>query len=214
MAQLGLLPFTKEAKVSTKTPIITISREMGAGGRPVATLLAKKLGRPWKIYHKDMIERISKEAKLQDNLIKEIDESQRSTIEEIIYDLFGRKYVTLSIYYKHLVKIITMIGKRGHAIIIGRGANFLIPNALKIRIIADREQRIEWEMKFEKISRREAVRRIANSYKKRKAFIKSLFGKDIEDPHHYDLVIRTSKDLSVRRAAEIIYQEAKRKFRI
>jgi len=40
-------------------PIITISREKGSGGRPIAFLVARKLGPPWQVFHKDIVDQIA-----------------------------------------------------------------------------------------------------------------------------------------------------------
>ncbi len=202
-------------KTDKKTcPLITISREMGAGGHPIAELVVEKLGNPWKLYHKQIIQQIAKKSRLERKLISEIDESKRPLIEEVIYDFFGKKYVNLSTYYKHLVKVIATIGKHGWFVVVGRGANFLCPEALKIRIVCDMEQRIKWEVEFEKISRKEAIRRIKTSDKTRYQFVKTLFNYDHRKAHHYDLVIRTSKDLSIHDATDIIVNLAKKKFNL
>lgn len=195
-------------------PLITISREMGSGGKIIAQMVAQRLGRPWKVYHKDLIEKIAKETRLEKKLIEEIDEKKRSTIEEIIYDLFGKKYATLNTYYQGLIRVMTEIGQRGYGIIIGRGANFLFPKALNVRIICLMEQRIKWEMEFEKISRQEAIKRINESDKKREEFVQTLFHHNLKKAHHYDLIIRTSPDLDLKTACEIIVLTTKKRFKL
>lgn len=50
----------KKRYLIRKPPLITISREMGSGGRPIAQLVAKKLGNPWKLFHKEIVEEIAK----------------------------------------------------------------------------------------------------------------------------------------------------------
>ncbi len=202
--------FTKKKPL----PIITISREKGSGGRPIAFLVAKKLGKKWRVYHKEIINEIAKKSQLEKQLIKEIDEKNIPFIDQMIANFFGKRYLSLSTYYKHLVKIISEISHRGYAIIIGRGAEYLIPHALKVRIICEMEQRIQWLMKFEKISRQKAIERIKKSDEERVAFVKSVYQHDPRKAHHYDLVIRTSSDLSVEDAAEIIILAAKRRFKI
>lgn len=195
-------------------PLITISREMGAGGHPIGELVVKKLKPPWKLYHKNLIEKIAKKAHLKNRLVAEVDETKRPLIEEVIYDMFGEKYLNLNTYYKHLIRVLATIGKRGRAVIIGRGANFLFPKALNVRIICSMEQRIAWEMEFEKISRKEAIRRITQSDKDRYRFVKTLFGHSIKKPHHYHLTIRTGKELTIDDAADIIVAMAKKKFNL
>jgi len=199
----------KRAKVA---PVITLSREMGAGGRPIARMVVRRLGHPWKLYHKEIINKIVSETKLQRRLVEKVDERKLSLIEEMIYDLFGRQYVTLSSYYRHLIKVVTTINQRGHAVILGRGANFILPNALNVRIICGMKQRIEWEMKFEKISRATAIKRIRKSDKEREAFIKTLYDHSDKKAHHYDLVIKTGPDLSIYDAVDLIILAAKKRF--
>ncbi len=203
-----------EAGDDQKLPLITISREKGSGGRPIAYLVEKKLRKPWKVYHETIVDEIAKEAKLEKNLIKEIDENNIPFIEELIDDVLGRRYVHLSTYYKQLVKIISTIGQRGDAIIVGRGAEYLLPHALKIRIICEWEQRITWMMEFEKLTRRQAVNTITASDTKRTEFIETLFHHDTRKAHHYDMVIRTSRQLPIEDAADLIVLEARRRFKI
>jgi len=213
----NLAPFFLRKKQGFKNkekPLITISREMGSGGRPIAELVIKKLGKPWRLYHKDLIDEIAKKAKLEKKLIAEIDEKKRPMIEEIIFDLFGKKYVSLTSYYQALVRVLTEIGQRGYAVIIGRGANFLFPKALNVRIICQMKQRIAWEMKYEKISKEEAIERIKKSDEERRAFVQSLFHHDIKKAHHYDLIIRTGPELDIEIAAELVVTAAKIKFKL
>ena len=204
----------KTPSVKSQLPVITISREMGAGGHPIAELVVKNLGPPWKLYHENLIDKIAKSVKLQKELIQEIDERKRPMVEELIYDILGKRYLSLSKYYRHLVKTLATIGKRGYAVIVGRGANFILKDALKVRVICEMQQRIEWEIEFEKISREEAIKRIKESDKKRYEFVKTLFNHDIRKAHHYDLIIKTSKKLSIYDAADAIVMIAKRRVRL
>ncbi len=195
-------------------PIITISREMGSGGKPIANIVAKRLGRKWKVYDKEIIDEITKESRLKKELIASIDEKKLPLAEELILEIFGRRLPNLSTYYRHLVHVLSLIGQRGYAIVLGRGANFIFPHALKIRVICEMQQRIYWEMTCEKISEKEAIKRIEKSDQERRDFIKTLFNHDIKKAHHYDLVIRTGPNLSIEDAADIIVDLAQRKFKI
>lgn len=203
----------KKSEVGSPS-LITISREKGSGGRLIAYLVAKKLGKPWLVYHKDIIDKIAKESKLEKNLIEEMDEKNIPFIEKIVDDFFGRRYLSLSSYHKHLAKILTIIAQQDHAIIIGRGADFLFPQALKIRVICEMEQRIAWEMEYEKLSRIQAVNRIEKSDRERTDFIKTVYNHDQRKAHHYDLVIRTGPHLSIENASSLIVMAAKKRFKI
>lgn len=197
-----------------KLPLITISREKGSGGRMIAHRVAKKLGKPWKVYHQEIVDQIVEETHLEKQLVKEVDEANIPLIDEIVANFFGKKYLSRGSYYRKLVKILSTIGNRGYAIIVGRGADYLLPYALKIRIICKMSQRIQWLMEFEKISEKEAVKRIEESDQKRIEFIKTLYHHDPRKAHHYNLVIRTDQDLSIEDAADLIVMMAKRRFKI
>ncbi len=194
-------------------PIITISREYGSGGSVVAQKVASKLGKDWKVFHKEIVDEIAKEARLEKKLIQEVDEKRLPFIEELADDFFGKRYMTLRSYTRNLLKILSVIGLRGEAIIIGRGANYLLPNALKIRVIANMKQRIETLMKFEKVTEKRAQTLIDRRDKEQNEFIRTLYQHDQKKAHHYDMVIRISDILSIDDAVKTIVDLAKRRFK-
>jgi len=195
-------------------PVITISRERGSGGKPIAYLLAKKLGRPWQVYHKDIVDEIARETAFDPDEVRKLDESSSSIVKEILNSVFGKKMLTLNAYYKHLIHIIANIASKGNAIIIGRGANFLLPHALKIRIISTMPSRINAMVKYEHITAKEAKKQVEDNDQERNTFTQSLFQHDQRKAFHYDLVIRTGENISVEDAADMIVDLAKKKFNI
>ncbi len=199
--------------INTKPSLITISREQGSGGRPIAYLLAKKLKNPWRVYHKDIVDEIAQETSLDLELIEQLDEHQSSAIKELLNTVFGKQFLTMNAYYKHLLHILASIGTRGNAIIIGRGANFLFPQALKVRIVSSMEDRIQAMIKYEHISSKEAKKQIEKSDQDRNTFTQELFHHDPRKAHHYDIVIRTGKNITVEDAADMILALAKKKFK-
>lgn len=195
-------------------PLITISREKGSGGRPIAYLVASKLGKLWNVYHNDILQEIARNSDLETWMAEEIDERVLPLMEEIIADLFGKRYLNMGAYHRELLSILTRIGSRGNAIVVGRGANFIFRDALKIRTIADVDQRIRWLMQFEKVTRSEAMRRIEESDRVRSEFVTNVFHADQNDIHLYDLTIKTGEYLSIEDAADMIVSLAKKKFKL
>ncbi|OGK31067.1 hypothetical protein A3F29_02220 [Candidatus Roizmanbacteria bacterium RIFCSPHIGHO2_12_FULL_33_9] len=211
------------SKISKKTsgnnlpkikPVITISREFGSSGSIFAEKIAKKLGRKWKAYHSEIVDKIAKNANLEKKIINKIDESDSPIFNQIIGDFFGKRNVNLSSYSKHLVKVVSAIGARGHAIIVGRGGNFLLPNSLKVRIITDMEQRIKTVMKFRQVSKSTAISMIEASDKKRAEFTKQLFSHSNKNAYNYDIVIKTGGLIDSDDAIELIVYMAKKKFKL
>ena len=195
-------------------PLITISRQMGSGGKSVANLIASYLGKPWMVYDHEQIDKIAKNKQLEEKLAQSIDPKKLPLADIIIAKTFGKRFPHLSGYQRHLIRVMTLVGLKGYAIILGRGGNFLFPHALNIRMICQFDQRITWQMTYEHISRSEAVKRIEESDKERKEFVHSLFNHNHCKAYHYDLAIRTGPDITIEDAANTIIELARRKFKI
>lgn len=205
--------FGKKNSIVNK-PIITLSREFGSSGSVIAEKVAKKLGKKWKAYHSEIVDKIAKDANLEKQIIDKVDESDIPIINQIIGDFFGKKYVNLSNYSKHLIKIISAIAARGYAVIVGRGSNFLIPSSLKVRIVTDMDQRIQTVMKFRKVTKERAILMIQSSDKKRSEFTKQLFNHSNRNAYHYDIVIKSGGLLKDDDLVDTIVYLAKKKFRL
>jgi len=96
-------------------------------------------------------------------------------------------------YLRHLMKIIGTIGKNGRAVIVGRGANFVLKpeKRFRVRVIAPMDMRVDNISKAFGTSIEETRRRIIRTDSDRKAFIRKYFNADIEEPMNYDLIINT-----------------------
>lgn len=64
-----------------------------------------------------------------------------------------------------------------------------VSHVLKVRIIANLEDRIRLEMEREKVSEEKARKMIAESDEQQKKWGKAVYGMDITDPAFYDLII-------------------------
>lgn len=203
----------EEIKNRTLAPVITISREMGSGGRLVAKMVAERLGEPWRVWHRELIDEIARKAHIRKELVEEIDEKTRSSTKEYFSDMFGLELLTLPTYHRYLMECLAGIGQVGYAVVVGRGANFVLKEGLNVRIICPLEKRIEYEMEVEKISKEEASKRVMTSDVERREFVRNLFGKDIENPNNYDMVINVGS-INVSDTADLIVEAAKRKWKI
>lgn len=174
-------------KVS-KPPVITISRQTGSNGTEVAKHLGRKLG--WKVWDRELVDKIAHDTHAQRQMVEHLDEHIESMIEEMLEAIFSTTMMTSETYLRHLFGIILSIGQQGHAIIVGRGANFLLPRALNVRIIASLAYRIETLMRREEVSREEAEHRIVRSDEGRAEFVKKAYDADVVDVTRYDLTLR------------------------
>jgi len=193
----------KEKKEAVVFPVITISREPGSGGRIVATTLAEKLGLD--LFHQEIINEMAESAQVSSRILETLDEKGLSVLEEWITSLVDNRHLWPDQYLRHLMKVIGTIGKHGNAVIVGRGANFVLPpeGRIRVRIVAPLDVRVENVSSNFGVSAEDAKLRIIRTESERRAFIRKYFNADITDPINYDLVLNTGT-LSIAAAADAI----------
>lgn len=167
--------------------VITISRGMGSGARIISQKLANELG--WSLWDKELLDAMAEDADVSRKLVEEFDEHTRSEIHLFARAAFGDHEAGGFIYARHLAHTVAAISKLGNAIILGRGANFLLPHALNIRIDASEELRIKNMMTYEDLDREQAAAKIRQSDKEREHFAIQVFGREKVESFHYDLSI-------------------------
>jgi cytidylate kinase len=103
------------------------------------------------------------------------------------------------------MKVIGTIEKHDQAVIVGRGANFILPpdKRLSVRLVAPLETRVKNVAKDFNVGTEEARRRVIRADSDRRAFIRKYFNSDIENPLNYDMVLNTGT-LSIGTAMEAI----------
>jgi len=183
--------------------VITVSREPGSGGRIVATRLADKLGIA--IFHQEVINEMAKSADVSEKLVETLDERGLSILEDWISSLVNERHLWPDRYLQHLMKVVGTIGKHGRSVVVGRGANFILPpeKRFSVRIVGPQAWRINNVAKEFDISIEDAKRRVMRTESDRRAFIRKYFNADIADPTNYDLVVNTAT-LKVDDAVKVI----------
>ena len=172
-------------------PIVTISREPGSGGRLVAEGIAETLGLD--LFHQEVIHEMAKSAKVSTRIVESLDEKGLSMIEDWIASAVHHRHLWPDEYLQHLLKVIGTIGKHGRAVIVGRGANYILPawNRFRVRIIAPKDLRAEKVGSAYGLSTKEAEKRILKTESERFAFVRKYFHADIAAPGNYDIILNT-----------------------
>lgn len=192
-------------------PFITVSRDPGSGGKPIAELVAKKLG--FQFYDKQLVDDIARSAESRNKIMADIDEKSRSLTDDFVHNLLNPEYITERHYIKHLCKVILTVARAGKVVILGRGSNFITPKAfgLQIRITAPYRVCVSRAVQYERIPYHKAREIIQKKTVERAEFVKQYFGKDITQAKYYDLTLNTTF-MSLEDAADIIIEAFKRKF--
>ncbi len=142
-------------------PFVTISRQFGCYGFSLGLLLMEVLndevtteGHVWKIYHKEILERLATET----NLATEMLERERRTAPRLFLDFFrtlGKNRVPSGYEIRNrITSLVRSLAMDGHAILIGQGsagATHDLPNGISIRLDAP----LDWRVK--EVAFREAI---------------------------------------------------------
>jgi cytidylate kinase len=171
--------------------IITLSREPGSGGKLVAAGIADALG--YDLFHQEMIHEMAKSADVSRRMLETLDEKGLTVLDEWIASLVDSRHLWPDRYLQHLMRVVGTIGKHGHAVLVGRGANFILPpdRCFRLRIIAPRELRVKHVATEFSVSSEVARRRVLRTESDRKAFIRKYFLADIADAQNYDMILNT-----------------------
>jgi cytidylate kinase len=194
---------TQKAAEKIKVSVITVSREAGSGGMAIAEKIADSLG--FDLFHQQIVDGMSESADVSKIWLESLDETGVTTLDEWITSFVNDRHLWPDQYMKHLMKIIGTIGKHGRAVIVGRGANFLLPpeTRLRVRIVAPMELRVKNLTERFNVSADEAKRRLIKTESDRRAFVRKYFNEDIADPSNYDIVLNTGT-FDIDRAVEVI----------
>lgn len=190
---------------------ITVSRDPGSGGNPVAKLVAKKLG--FTFYNKKLINEIARSANARRQILEEVDEKTRTQMDDLVHNVLNPEYISERRYIKHLCKVILSLAQKGNVVILGRGSNFITPRSkgLHVRVTAPYRVCVARAVQYEHVTYQRAREIIGKVMAERAGFVKQYFGKDIVNPKYYDLTITTTY-LSIENTAQMIVNAYKRKF--
>lgn len=182
----------RSAGRTSESLCITISREAGARGSTVARLVGQRLG--WTVYDQELLEYIAHEMHLRVGVLESLDEKSYHWAQDWLAALLEDQWQNQDAYIVHLTKVLLAIGMHGEAIIVGRGACFILPRerSLNVRIIAKDSDRVTYLSQLERLTPQEADRFMRDTDEQRKKFVRDYFHRDNTDVHEYDLVLDSS----------------------
>ena len=193
----------EDKKEGVRLPVITVCMEPGSGGSIVAQEIAKQLD--YDFFGHAIINEIAKSSHISSQVIETLEKERLSGINDFISSLINDKYIWPGLYLEHLMKIVHVIGTHGRVVIVGRGANFILPpqERFSVRVVAPLEVRIQNVTREYGVSENDAKRRILRRESRRRAFVRQSFHENIADPLNYDLIINTGK-LSIKSATNAV----------
>lgn len=193
----------RKQKETWLPPLITISREAGSAGVVLARKLAEELDLD--LFDREILNQIAESAEQSEAIIETLDEKGHSFLDDWIASLVSGRDLWPDQYLKVLMKVTGTIGEHGKAVIVGRGACFVLPPArtLRIRVVAPLADRITCWAQDREISQEEARKLVSKEDAERRAFVRKYFHTDTSDPLNYDLLVNLG-NLPMNAAVEAV----------
>ncbi len=179
--------------------LLTISSPFGSGGKEIAQIVADGLN--LEIYDDRKLLELAPEAGIRPEDLKDL--RQPGFLDRI----FSNKP---QVYLEYMDSIIYKVSRQGNGVIIGHGSQMLLQDfgcALHVRIRAAEVSRIQYVAEKQGLSKEAAGKLIHKLDSKQRGFFHLAFGKDLNDPSLYDLIVNCEK-LGYKSAAGLIIEAA------
>lgn len=193
-----------EPKLVPERSVVTISRQFGAGGHTVAALVAAHLGPSWQIWDREIVDAIAENANVHKEMVEALDEHSHTVVEQMLRGISKSYPLSEQEYHNKLISVLISIAHQGEKIIIGRGANFVLQHALNVRLVASTDYRVRVLEAREGSSHADAAAKLRGIDFERAAYIRHIFGQDVDDPSGYDLILRMDGISAETAAAAIV----------
>jgi cytidylate kinase len=205
--------------------IVTVSRQIGAGGSEIASRVAAALG--FRLVDNELIDRVALQAGLSRTYVANREERAPGFLERLVRAL-SRSAPELQSAppdrppepeEKSLVaateKVVADLAAEGRVVLVGRAASAVLSgshDALHVKIVAPVPLRLARIREADRVDEREAERRLRESDADRARYHRHHYGRDWSDPANYHMVLNTGA-LGLEGATDLIVLRAKAMWR-
>ncbi len=191
-------------------PWISISKQWGSGSQELAAKLAEELH--WQYFDKEILTAIAEHTHSREKILARLDEHAIGSINDYIAQMVVSENRGQAAYLHEMIRVVMGLAKQGNAIIVGRGANFFLnPRfGLRIRVVAPFEERVARVAEARGHTEAAAKNEVEKNDAQQAAFIRQVFGKDINDPLGFDLVLNMG-EMDVETAAQAVLAALRQK---
>lgn len=184
-------------------PYLSISRLPYCLGDEVAARCAEKLG--WELFDRAIVDHIARDAQVLGKIVDSLDERCRSTLDDLIQTTLDTSALGHQGYLRHLKRVLMTVALHGNAVILGRGANFILPPeaGLRVLVTAPALRRLANLGQARGLPPAEAARELRQLDLQRRDFLRTHFLASGQELDHYDLIVNTEQ-MSVEAAATLI----------
>ena len=194
------------AKGDRLRPTVTLTREFGCEGYPVAeklqALLEKRSGQPWVVMDRALLDAVAKDHDLSAQILQNI--GRKNRFLDDMLSTFTPRWKSDKDYYRLLCRQITALAEQGNVILVGRGAVILTQqtwNCFHFRIVAPMRFKVDSIVSRMALPPEEAQELIEVRQRQRDAFLKDFLGRDVAEPTLYHLLFNNARCSAFRIAA-------------
>jgi cytidylate kinase len=184
-------------------PFIAISRQAGAGGQALATLLDEKIQKlhsealfqGWQLCNQELCHMVAQDPALK-NLVESLTRTEYHSHAEDMLSQFIYGGASQDLVVKKMFHIMRAFALHGKVIFVGRGSSFLtrdLPLGIHVRLEAPMESRVKRMMGALQVDAKKAREAVEEKDKAKAELVKTFFHKDIRDPLNYDVVWNTDR---------------------
>ena len=179
--------------MSEERYVMTVTRQFGSMGRPIAEKLAKKLGINY--YDRDIVDMTAKKLNMSVSEISELEESVQGKFFYMKYPLGMATTETQDKIFEQQKEIIRNLAQKGSCVVVGRCSDYILKdfdNCINIYIYADEDKRYEVCLNDFKMQSNEAKKMMLEIDKARERYHKEYAGYLPSDPSYKDLMINSA----------------------
>ena len=194
--------------------IVTIARQFGSLGRPIARMVSEALGIEY--YDRDIVDMAAKKLNLPVSTISDEEESAKSAFFNMSYPLGMGTTAIQDTIFDTQRKIITDLAERESCIIVGRCADSILrdyKNCINIFIYAPYAARLRNCVERLNMEPAEAKKMIASVDKARESYHRHYCGCSMSDKD-YKHVILDSSLLGVEGTCDVLVDIIRRRFQL
>ena len=182
--------------------LITIEREYGCGAAAIAAQLADQLG--WKLWDQLLTEEIARLAEVDPSAVMRCDERMDSRFHRLAKTFWrgsyersaslGNQMFDTDRMMSMMQETMNQIGREGNAVIVGRGAPYLLrenPCAFHVFLYAPRSEKIR-RILADGCSEEDAIERVDSVDRERIAYVKHYFNADWPTRSLYHVMLNTA----------------------
>ena len=190
--------------------VVAISNNFGCGGGAIAARVGVLLSVP--VYDRDIVRHIADSAQVNVRTVETLDEHARGRIDEYLAAILKEHNFDRADYLRHLTRTILVLAEHGPCVLVGHGAVDIVDRtrALAVRFVAPESARVSSVAARLRITLEQARQKVRQTDEERETFHRRLFGRAVDEPLNYDLILNTS-DFGVEGSAAIVAEAYRRK---